>query len=242
MDLGKVLDQVLQVLPDSEPFTVLPELWPHKSDLDSATGFGPRPMARHKFLKYLVQILRKYGISEAELEETEGLYSMRRVLTTLADIAEYQPHERLDVGGWSSRDTSAKMAMPNRYSDARLMTMAALKHSLVASAARAYQIARFKNPSKQDWTWEEVAAFWPERQRFSLEKDTESFSKNVKRKRDESPPPQIVAEDAAVNEDGSAASSDSDSADSVSDFDDPLCSGPFPGARGGICIFAAKED
>ena len=106
-------------------------------------------MSRSKLLKFLVHILRKYGISEAELEEIEGLYSLRRVLTTLSEIAGYQPHERLDVGGWSSRETSAKMAMPNRYSDVRLMTIASLKHTLVAAAAKAHQVARFKNPDKK---------------------------------------------------------------------------------------------
>ena len=99
MDLGKVLDQVTQALPDSDPFTILPELWPRRSNLDTATGFGPKPMSRSRLLKFLVQVLRKYGISEAELEEIEGLYSLRRVLTTLSEIAGYQPHERLDVWG-----------------------------------------------------------------------------------------------------------------------------------------------
>ena len=113
------------------------------------------------------------------------------------------------------------MAMPNRYSDVRLMTMASLKHNLVAAAAKSYQVARFKNPDQKTWTWEELAEYWPARARFNLEKDTAAFTHTAKRKREESPPPPSLEDEASDDQESSGASSGSDSDDSVSDFDDP---------------------
>ena len=80
------------------------------------------------------------------VDQIEGLYSARRVLPTLADASFYSDVEKLDIGGWFSKDASSRSAMPHRYSSARLFVQATLKKNLVVAAGKAFQAHRAKAP------------------------------------------------------------------------------------------------
>ena len=75
---------------------------------------------------------------------------------TVADVISMDPSRRIDVGGWTDRDTKARMAMPNRYSDARLFSQAATKHEIIAGARQA-----ITKLGTQNCQWEELANVWP---------------------------------------------------------------------------------
>jgi hypothetical protein len=86
----------------------------------------------------------------------------------MADLARYDPSERLDTGGWFSAADKARVSMPDRYSSGRQFTIATLKHNLVQSAAEAFKTAQLKHPSDTNPTWEDLFKFWPKGPRYEL--------------------------------------------------------------------------
>ena len=114
-----------------------------------------------KILRLMGLFLRSFGVPIEEIDEISGLYSGRRVLPTVADFAQEPPEFRLDVGGWSDKNSATRSAMPNLYSAARLQTQVARKRELLVTANLA-----FGNYMKSDGTclhptWDMFFEFWP---------------------------------------------------------------------------------
>jgi hypothetical protein len=125
-------------------------------------------MPRAKFLRLSAELFREMNIGSADIDDIKGLYCARRILPTLADLARYEPSERLDTGGWFSAADKARVSMPDRYSSGRQFTIATLKHNLVQSAAEAYRAARVKQPNADNPSWEELFKYWPKGPRYDL--------------------------------------------------------------------------
>ena len=105
-------------------------------------------MTRARILRFSGEVFRSNGFPEELLQQLEGLYSARRVQPTLADLAQYDPVEKLDMDGWYNREVAARSAMPHRYSSARLYVQASLKHNLVRSARIAFDMYSAGNAAK----------------------------------------------------------------------------------------------
>ena len=77
-------------------------------------------MGLGKIRRQISLALRAAGITTEVLDELQGLYWMRRVLPTLAHFSSFSAPERIDIGGWISKEEKASLAMPQLYSEAKL--------------------------------------------------------------------------------------------------------------------------
>ena len=77
--------------------------------------------------RFSVGMFKAGGLSDGEIDAIKGVYSARHILPTFAEVANLNPSDSLDVGGWSSRAAAPDTAMPNLYSAARLWKMASVK-------------------------------------------------------------------------------------------------------------------
>ena len=110
----------------SRPF-LLPDFLPSGADFSNATAFADKPMTGAKARRMLDRLLRSRGVTTAELDEVDGLYSARRVLPSLAHASSFNTLERLDVGGWLDPTESRRVAMPQLFSEAKLSVQLHLK-------------------------------------------------------------------------------------------------------------------
>ena len=91
-----------------------------------------------KNLRLMGLLLRSQGLPIEELDQITGLYSGRRVQPTIADYCQKPAELRLDVGGWSDKASSDRVAMPNLYSGARLQTQVNRKREMLITANIAF--------------------------------------------------------------------------------------------------------
>ena len=126
-------------------------------------------MPRARILRFSGDAFRSFGVPDALLDQIDGLYSARRVLPTLADVAQYDAPEKLDIGAWYHRETVAASAMPHRYSAARLFVQVSLKHNFIQSAAVAFQkYSSSPNYSEKNLEWEQLFEYWPRAPSYEL--------------------------------------------------------------------------
>ena len=118
-------------------------------------------MALSAILRLMGLFLRSVGIPLEEIDEISGLYAGRRVLPTVADYAQKPPEFRLDVGGWSDKNSATRNAMPNLYSAARLQTQVARKRELLVTANLALgNYMKLENACLHP-SWDMLFEVWP---------------------------------------------------------------------------------
>ena len=220
IDLGKTWERIQSASGAGTDICpgLLMDFTPSRTGLDGITGFADSPMSRARFLRFSAEVFKRYDFPDELVRIIEGLYSGRRVLPTLADAASYGDVEKLDTGGWFDKNAASRSAMPHRYSSARLFVQASLKHSLVQSAAVAFQTFRalpeYKSAMDVTPEWEQLFLLRP-KGRISLnsKRDDEQRveeSVNVIRKED-----QTNNDDTYSESEPSESSADSEPATSV---------------------------
>ena len=162
VDLGSHLREHLAFAAcatESRPF-LLPDFEPKGSDWATAERFAAKPMALSKVRRLLNLFVRSVGFDLSTVDAVDGLYSLRRVLPSLADFSDLSASARLDVGGWANKEAESQLAMPNLYSAVRLRNMAKHKAGVVWAASTAIKKAA-KRAASDALSWDEVFNFWP---------------------------------------------------------------------------------
>ena len=144
----------------------LPDISPHDAGLQ-AKAWTDLPMQQSKIRNLTDKILATLGVPPTVAAQLRGFYSGRRLLPTLAHRARMKVGERLDVGGWSDQ-SSSKLSMPQRYSEARLDEQLAVRAELLgmASTALAAIIERQPSPTLKEevgLTISQTWKLWPKR-------------------------------------------------------------------------------
>ena len=122
------------------PF-VLPDVAPFGAGLE-AKSWTAEPMPQGKILALTMKALEAVGVPPETAAQLKGLYAARRVLPTLAHRMGFTEPERLDVGAWSNPN----LAMPQRYSEAKLDQQADLRTELITVASCALRKLATSNP------------------------------------------------------------------------------------------------
>ena len=152
------------------PF-IMPDFLPPRASLSEVSGFADVPMPRARILAFSNELFHYKQVPRALLDDISGLYAGRRVLPTVADVAQCNPSERLDVGGWYCKEAAAKAAMPNRYNAVRLYVQADVKHCLVQGVAAAVRKLESSRGAPKDPSWEQIFDFWPAGKRNKLARE-----------------------------------------------------------------------
>ena len=130
---------------------------------------GMPQMSLAKIKRLIALVLRSAGAADNEVSEIDGLYSLRRVLPSLAHVAAFNESERLDVGAWTNPGEKAALSMPQLYSDQKLRMQAVHKAELISLAIVALQNTVQSTPDVSP-PWDSIAKYWPPRDpKFSLE-------------------------------------------------------------------------
>ena len=111
--------------------------------------------------RFPVGMFKAGGLSDEEIDAIEGVYSARHILPTFAEVANLNPSDRLDVGGWSSRAAAQDTAMPNLYSAARLWKMASIKERVIEGIEHAHAAYSKLPEYRADLVWESIFHLWP---------------------------------------------------------------------------------
>jgi len=164
------------------PQFILFDLLPARACLSSAVSFAPHAMKMPRFLSLSHKLFRSepLRLSESQIESITT-YSARRVLPSIADSAGLSVTERLAVGAWadvapdgsSMKVQAARMSMPTRYSEQKLVVASRIKSDLVARTKAALDVFTASNPSVKSPEWDDVLRCLPSRQeRCALERSS----------------------------------------------------------------------
>jgi len=164
-DVGKAMHEFYKETGSPDHSFLLPDVVPSTAGLH-ATGWDVVAMSQSKIMALTHAILHSVGVPEVVGAQLKGFYSARRVLPTLAHRLKFSAGERLDVGGWSEGQKA--LAMPQRYSEAKLDEQSSVRGELVKISACAVSnlIVANPKPTLQDevnMTFSQSWKFWPKR-------------------------------------------------------------------------------
>ena len=166
VDLRAAVARLLKVTgaaTDQNKF-LLPDLLPARTDWSSAKSFANVPMPLVKARRLISLLLKVRGVPPEAADALEGLYSFRRVFPMLAHVMEQSPEKRLELGGWVDSNAKSRLAMPIRYSDAKLLMQERTKTEVVVTAQHAVQqLVEAGGPEANmvDIRWETIFTHWP---------------------------------------------------------------------------------
>ena len=142
-DMGSRAMEFLQHSGESDREFFMPDTSPDGVGFNGKS-FKNSPMSQSKLKQLTFCILEAVGISPQTIAQLNGFYAGRRLLPTLAHRLKFQPGERLDVGAWSGGKT---LAMPQKYSEAKLDEQSSLRSELIAHASGALRNIMIQHPS-----------------------------------------------------------------------------------------------
>ena len=116
-------------------FFLLPNTSPSGEGIE-AKHWSTEPMPLKKIRDLTTVILDKIGVPKSIQAQLAGFYSARRLMPTIAHRAKFSTGERLDVGGWASPKSQA-LAMPQRYSEARMDEQCAMRSEILKMSSEA---------------------------------------------------------------------------------------------------------
>ena len=144
-DLGERVAKFMHDSGNADRDFFLPDTLPQGAGIH-AKRFDTTAMAQSKIRQLTTCIFQILNVPEQIIAQLQGFYAARRVLPTLAHRLKLSVGERVDVGGWASA-SSKGLAMPQRYSEAKLDEQCNLRDELIRHASDALQSICSHNPA-----------------------------------------------------------------------------------------------
>jgi len=186
-DLGAALQKLLDAVCADQPHPdfLLFDFAPQRAALRDVQAFEPRAMSLPRFRSFSTSLFQMHPLSLTYPQAkslTKG-HAGRRTLPTLADLSGFDPAEKLALGDWhdceGGDEAAAKLkrriAMPVRYSEARMLLADRSKRELVVAARLARERWLSMDNSHDNPSWSDLKPVWPSRRRSGSMLDSVAY-------------------------------------------------------------------